>query len=374
MLLFDAHLDLAWNAIDWKRNLDFEVARIRRLEEGIKEKGYGTNTVSFPELRKAGVGVFVATVLARLHRAGNPMFGYATPDAVYAVGRGQLAYYQARIRSGQLRMITTRDQLLSHVEDWNARPEQAPFGFILSMEGADPVLDPDHLHEWHQLGLRAIGLTHYGKNRYGGGTACSDGLEPLARPLLANIERLGMALDVTHLSDASFYQAMDWFHGPVLASHQNARVFVDNDRQFSDEQIRMVIERDGVLGAALDAWMLQPGWIRGETKPEVTLESVVDNIDHVCQLAGNVCHAAIGSDLDGGFGKEQTPSDVDTIVDLRRLEPLLSRRGYSDSDIRAIFHGNWIRFFSRVLGPTSSTARAIDGKVDLSIVQGGQTL
>jgi membrane dipeptidase len=192
-------------------------------------------------------------------------------------------------------------------------------------------------------------LTHYGKNRYGGGTECVDGLEEAATPLLARIEKLGIALDLTHLSDKAFWQATEIFGGRVLASHQNARAFVDHQRQFSDEMIRVVVRRDGVLGVALDAWMLQPGWIRGKTKPEVGLERVVDNIDHICQLAGSSRCAAVGSDLDGGFGTEQTPVDLNTIADLQRLPDLLTRRKYSDDDIRAIMHGNWLRFFGETL-------------------------
>lgn len=349
MLVFDAHLDLAWNAIDWKRDLEKTVPEIRKSEEGMTELGRATNAVCFPELRQGNVGVFVATVLSRLHRPGNPLFGYATPEACYAVGVGQLAYYQAMIRGGKMRMITTRSELRQHVEAWNADPHREPFGFILSMEGADPVIDPENIFDWWNFGLRAIGLTHYGQNRYAGGTKCDAGLEPEAKPLLKNIERLGMALDLTHLSDKSFFEAIDLFGGRVLASHQNARKFVDDVRQFSDEQIMIVIERDGVLGAALDAWMLQPNWIRGQTKPEVTMERVVDNIDHVCQLAGNTRHAAIGSDLDGGFGIEQCPADLDTITDLQKIATLLEKRGYSQADISAIMHGNWLRFFDEVL-------------------------
>lgn len=349
MLIFDAHLDLAWNAIDWKRDLEKTVLEIRASEEGMTELGRATNTVCFPELRQANVGVCVATVLARLQRPGNPLFGYATVEACYGVGLGQLAYYEAMQRAGKMRMLRTKNELTHHLADWDSRPDTAPFGFILSMEGADPIIDPDNVFDWYNRGLRAMGLTHYGKNRYGGGTQCEDGLEPEATPLLKNMESLGMALDLTHLSDKAFYEAVELFSGQVLASHQNARKYVDAQRQFSDAQLRIVIERGGVVGAALDAWMLQPNWRRGESRPEVTLERVVDNIDHVCQMAGNARHAAIGSDLDGGFGKEQTPADLDTIVDLQRLPALLEKRGYSGADITAIMHGNWLRFFNDVL-------------------------
>jgi len=107
-------------------------------------------------------------------------------------------------------------------------------------------------------------------------------------------------------------QAMDVYEGPVLASHHNCRALVPGDRQLADEQIKKLISRGAVIGTALDAWMLYPNWIRGQTKPEVVgLEAVADHIDHVCQIAGNVDHAAIGSDLDGGFGTEQTPRDLE---------------------------------------------------------------
>jgi membrane dipeptidase len=219
------------------------------------------------------------------------------------------------------------------------------------MEGADPVLSPDHLGEWWEAGLRAIGLSHYGVGRYAHGTATPGGLTELGRPLLRAMEQVGMLLDVTHLADEAFWEALDAFGGRVLASHQNCRALVPGDRQFSDEQLRAVIERGGVIGAALDAWMLQPDWVRGvTTNVSLTLEAVADHIDHVCQLAGNARHAAVGSDLDGGYGTEQCPRDLDTIADLQRIPDLLRARGYAEADIAAIMHGNWLRFFQEVWG------------------------
>ena len=106
-----------------------------------------------------------------------------------------------------------------------------------------------------------------------------------------------MILDLTHLSDGSFYDALDRFSGPVIASHNNCRALVPGDRQFSDEQIGRLIERGAVIGAALDAWMLEPDWVHGESSTEaVKLTTVADHIDHVCQLAGNTLHAGIGTD------------------------------------------------------------------------------
>lgn len=351
MLIFDAHLDLGLNAIDWNRDLRMSIAEIRAAETtlGMTAPGRRLNTVSFPELRRAEVGVGVATVLARIEQPIDHPFGHTTAEGCYAFAMAHLAYYRAMERTGAMKMLRTRADLKAHLAAYRADPSAAPFGYILSMECADPVLDPDQIHEWYDHGLRAIGITHYGPNRYGGGTRSEAGLAAEALPLLKNIERLGIALDLTHLSDRAFAQVTECYGGRVLASHQNARKFCDWQRQFSDEQIRFVIARDGVLGMACDAIMLQPGWVRGTTRPEVTLERVVDNIDHICQLAGSARHVGIGSDLDGGFGAEQTPADLDTIADLQKLPDLLSQRKYSDADIAGFMHGNFVRFFSETL-------------------------
>jgi membrane dipeptidase len=157
-----------------------------------------------------------------------------------------------------------------------------------------------------------------------------------------------MILDVTHLSDQCFYEALDVYGGPVLASHHNCRALVNDVRQLTDDQIKRLIARGGVIGSALDTWMMVPGWVRGKTRPEevgVRLENAIDHIDRVCQLAGNARHAAIGTDLDGGFGREQSPTDLDTIADLQRLPELLRKRGYQEDAITGILHGNWLRFF-----------------------------
>jgi membrane dipeptidase len=222
------------------------------------------------------------------------------------------------------------------------------------MEGADPILAPGQLAEWYAAGLRLIGITHYGPGRYAGGTGTELGLTELGPPLLREMERLGILLDLTHCSDEAFWQALDHYHGPVLASHNNCRALVPHQRQFSDQQIREIITRDGVIGAALDAWMIKPDWVIGDRhdphNPIVTLSDVADHIDHVCQLAGNSRHAAIGSDLDGGFGREQSPSDLDTIADLQQIGDLLGARGYTSDDLAAIMHGNWLRLLRSTWG------------------------
>jgi membrane dipeptidase len=162
--------------------------------------------------------------------------------------------------------------------------------------------------------------------------------------------RLGVILDVTHLCDESLRDALDLFHGQMWASHSNCRALVPHNRQFSDDQIRELIGRGAIIGAAFDAWMLVPGWVRGKSTPVgegLTLSAVLDHIDHICQLAGNADHCTIGSDLDGAFGYEQTPADVKTIADLSKLPALFEARGYSKPDIERIAHGNLVRFLRR---------------------------
>jgi membrane dipeptidase len=352
MLLFDAHLDLAWNALDWNRDLELPVADIRRRERelGMTGKGRGEGTVSFADLRRGDIGIFIATLLPRLLRANlmPAIQRYENMVGAYAAAHGQMAYYRALEQRGVLRWIKDAASLTSHIDGWPNGGNKGPLGFILSMEGADSVLFPEQVAEWHQAGLRIIGPAHYGVSPYAHGTGTVGGLFPPGKPLLKEMERVGMILDVTHLSDQCFDEAMDIYGGPVLASHHNCRALVPDQRQLTDDQIKRLISRGAVIGTALDAWMLYPGWVRGETRPEavgVTLEKMVDHIDHVCQLAGNPNHAAIGTDLDGGFGREQSPADLDTIADLQRLPELLKKRGYKPDAVRNITSANWVRFF-----------------------------
>jgi membrane dipeptidase len=358
MLIVDAHLDLSSNALQLNRDLKVSAYTTRGLENTMTEKGRGVGTVAFPEMRKGRVFLSVATLIARSTGNVAHHIDFADPAQAYGIAKGQLAYYRALEYQGEAKIITNTDELNAHTAAWQAwenagaKGRTPPLGFVISMEGADPILVPEQLEEWWNAGLRLLGLTHYGPGRYAGGTGTTLGLTEIGKSLLKEMERLGVVLDLTHCSDESFWEALEIYSGPVMASHQNCRALVDNQRQFSDDQIRAVIERDGVLGTALDAWMLVPGWQittrPNPNNPRVTMEHVVDHIDHVCQVAGNTRHAAIGTDLDGGFGLDQTPNDYDTIADLQKLNGLLAKRGYSEDDIAAIMHGNWLRLFNRV--------------------------
>jgi membrane dipeptidase len=348
MLLFDGHLDLGMNALNWDRNLDLDVHEIRRTEAGMTEKGRGRGTTSLPEMQRAELAVCLATVIDRTARPGNPLPGSACQEISYAKAQGQLAYYRVLEAQRKVRVIEDWPALEAHVRAWEGKGSSEPLGMILSMEGADPIVWPEQVAAWWEDGLRVVGPSHYGVSAYAYGTSTEGGLTEMGIALLREMEELGMVLDLTHLSEPAFWEALACYHGPVIASHNNCRALVPGDRQFSDEQIRAIVDRGGVIGVALDAWMLYPGWVKGETaNTVVSLEAVADQIDHICQVAGNVAYAAIGSDLDGGYGTEQCPHDLDTIADLQRIPALLRARGYAEPEIEAVMHRNWLRFFER---------------------------
>jgi membrane dipeptidase len=360
MLIADGHLDLAYNALQVNRNLLDSVMTIRTQEAdnppGIPGGwGAGDGTVALPEMRQGKVALSFATLLAGCSGHPVPHMDYPTPQHAHAIARGQLAYYRTLEKGGWIRILTNRGALDSHMaewEAWDARQTQAeappPLGFVISMEGADPIIHPDDLDEWWDLGLRMLIITHFGPGRYCGGTGTELGLSEKGPALLAAMERLGMLVDMTHFSDPAFWQVLDLYGGPLLASHTNSRVLVPGQRQFSDEQMNAIIARDGVIGSCLDDWMLRPGWTTGvSTNEGITLDDLVDHIDHVCQLAGDSRHAAIGSDLDGGYGQKQCPSDLDTIADLQKLLPLLAHRGYTEDDIANIMYRNWVVLLQR---------------------------
>jgi membrane dipeptidase len=353
MMIFDAHLDLSMNALEWNRDLRRPLEEIRERERALADKpDRGRGTVCFPEMRRGQVGLCVATQIARHVKPGNPLPGWFSPEQAWAQTQGQLAWYRAMEEQGELVQIRSRQDLARQVVLWKSPPEHAPIGYVLSLEGADSLVSLRHLERAYASGLRALGPAHYGPGTYAQGTDATGGLGIKGRELLREMDRLSMILDVTHLCDDSFWEALDLYRGPVWASHSNCRALVPHNRQLNDAQIRALTERGAVIGCALDAWMLVPDWVRGKTNPAsagLKLEQIIAHVDHICQLTGQARQVGIGSDLDGGFGTEQTPQDLDTIADLSRLPEMLRKRGFSETDVKAVMHGNFIRFLESAL-------------------------
>jgi membrane dipeptidase len=373
-LILDAHLDLSMNALEWNRDLTRPIAEIRQRERGMDDKrDRGNGTVCFPEMRRGRVGLCVATQIARWVKPSNPRVGWHSAEQAWAQTQGQLAWYRAMEERGELVQIRDAATLDRMFQLWTNNPPPSsdssnalkttgndnddsggrlPIGYVLSLEGADSLITLRHLERAVGYGLRAVGPAHYGPGTYAPGTEAEGPLSPAGRELLREMDRLGLILDCTHMADEAFWEAVKRFPGPLWASHQNCRALVPGQRQFSDEQLRVIIERGGVVGAALDAWMMVPGWKKFKSRPAevgVTLEHLVNHIDHVCQLAGNARHAGLGTDLDGGFGREQSPMDVETIADLQKLPALLAKRGFTPADIELVLHGNFLRFLRQHL-------------------------
>jgi membrane dipeptidase len=356
MWMFDGHLDLAMNALLYDRDLTQSVAAIRQREAAVTDEEPGLCTLTLPEMAAAKVRLCTGTLIARVRdqpAERKPLrhdLDFVSPAIAHSVVMGQLAWYHEMQRLGQLRIIDHQRALAAHL----AATDDL-LGVILMMEGADPIVTPEQVHGWFTRGLRCLSLAHFGPGRHALGThspeVADTGLTELGRELLGQMNGLPMMLDLTHLSDASLFAALDHFRGAVCATHANCRALSNSQRQLTDDMIRQIAQRGGVIGVVMHDQMLRH--IDPATRPtyrqDISLETVADHIDHIAQVTGSLQHAALGSDLDGGFGAERCPLGLDTIADLPKLEAVLRRRGYGDEEIAGIFHENWLRLWKRVL-------------------------
>lgn len=358
ILCFDSHLDISMNAMEWNRDQRWTVEQIRKSEKGMTDKpDRGKNTVSFPALRQGKVGLVVATQIARVVKPGSPIPGWYSQEQAWAQTQGQLEWYRTMEEAGEMKQIVDGKTLNESLALWENPDDTTPICYMLSLEGADSIVSMKHLERAHNNGLRAVGPAHYGPGVYANGTDSHGRLNVKGVELLKTMDQLNMILDVTHLNDDAFWHALEIYKGSIWASHNNCRHFVDHNRQFSDEMIQELINRNAVIGLALDAWMMVPDWVRGVSTPKsrnVTLEIMVNNIDRVCQLAGDSLHAGVGSDLDGAFGTEQCPMDLDTIADIQKLPELLTKRGYNHEDVLNIMHRNFVRFLQNHFNRSSN--------------------
>ena len=367
ILIIDGHLDMAFNALHHRRDLTQDILTLREREDpkppgpshpdSLRERkrpespSRGTVTVSLPQMREGRVGIMLSTIMSRV-QTPTPQLddGMRNQLASHAIGQSHLHYYKALEREGQITFIRNSADLDASVTAWQNPDGNTPIGLILSMESADPILGPDQVQWWWDQGLRSVGLTHFGANTWGKGTGTRGGLFAAAYPLLDALAATDIALDLTHASDIVFWQLLEYWQGPVHASHCNCRALVPGQRHLSDEMIKAITDRGGVIGMVFAEAMLNPQlnfdnpdtWPQNARRP---MSAVVDHIDHICQLTGNCNHVAIGSDLDGGFGREMAPIDYNTIADLQRFLDILADRGYSANDIEAIAHGNLLNFF-----------------------------
>jgi membrane dipeptidase len=347
LILVDGHEDLAFNALAHGRDYLSSAHAIRAAEEGtpVVELN-GLCMLGLREWIEARVAVILATVLTIPRSHAEPgELSYVNAEGAYRQGVAQLDLYRHWEEECE-QVAVVRDPSQLGVVDGAVR-------LVLLMENADPIRAPDELGFWVEQGVRVIGPAWH-SNRYTGDTRAGGGLTDLGRALLREMDALGAVLDLTHMSDEASFEALERFDGPVVATHANSRRTVDRPRLLSDRAVESIAERDGVVGVLPANWALVPEWKRGDPKDAVTLSALVDAIETVCEIAGDVRHVGIGTDFDGGQGAESAPAELDTIADLPKLADTLAARGYSDEDVAGIMGGNWLRVLRRALPTTAS--------------------
>jgi membrane dipeptidase len=354
MFIVDAHLDLAYNALQKGRDPRRKLTELRAAEA--PEYKRGIPTVSFSAMRRGGVGLVFATLFNSPQDNPFPDGSdedetYATPEQAHRLGMQQVDFYRRLVDEDEsLRLVTDVATLDEVVASHDGAAERPLLGLLLLMEGADHIRAPEETEQWRDLGVRVIGPA-WDDTRYcdGAWRGSKRGLSLDGRRLLDVMADLGLILDLTHMSELAALQALDAYPGPVVATHANARALVPTERQLSDKQIRLIGERDGVIGCVLFNAFLRAGYRKGDSKALVTLDTIVAHIDHVCQLIGDARHAGIGSDLDGGFGAADIPTPLGSIADLPLIAGALRDKGYSEADVAGIMGGNWVDLLRRTL-------------------------
>ena len=359
--IIDAHQDIAYNMLTFQRDYRRAAAQTRQAEQDTSTVNRTGHTVlGWPEYQAGQVAVIFGTLFnaPRRYQGGEwDVHAFADFNQAHRLSRAQIDLYNQLCDEspGMFRRITTRRDLQDVMAPWQTTPAALPaathpVGLVTLMEGAEGIAHPDELEEWWQLGVRAVGLVWAG-TRLCGGSHEGQGFTREGYAFLDVMAGLGFTLDISHMNELSANQALDTYPGAVMASHTNARALLTQplQRHLSDTVIRKLIERGGVMGVLPFNRFLKPEWTLADGRQAVTLADLAAHMDHVCQLAGNAEHVAIGTDFDGGFGWPAIPLELDTIADLQKLAPLLAEKGYTETDIANIFGGNWLRHLERTL-------------------------
>ncbi|MBI5035350.1 MAG: membrane dipeptidase [Chloroflexi bacterium] len=344
-IIVDAHQDIAWNKVTLGRDFLESVADKRTREGASPAHGEGHALVGFPELIAGNVRIIFATLYVAAARPDRTSWGktYTSAQEAHDQAMEQIAYYAMLAMDPRVTLITTRSDLDRVLES-----NEYKIGLVILMEGADPIVTPEQTPEWFDAGVRIVGPA-WSQTRYSGGTRAPGPLTELGRALMPQLERAGITLDVSHMAEQSFWDAMELYHGTVIASHSNCRAYVNSDRQLTDEMIKAIAARNGVIGAVIYNRFIKEGWDISARKETVALADLVQHAKHICDLVGDTLSIGIGSDFDGGYGVESTPKEIETVADLQKYGTALSDAGFSDQDIENILGMNWIRLLRRVL-------------------------
>lgn len=351
MIIVDAHRDIAFDAIDCDRDYRRSVAENRRLEKGVAHpRRKGESATGLPDAIAAGIALVGATLfvepadykpwsgLNSLHA----LAAYHNPQEAHHLALGQLQYYEKlAAETPSLRIVRTRADLDSVLATWadNADPKQRQQGLVILMEGADPVIEPAQFGEWYERGVRILG-TSWSKTRYAGGTSAPGPLTDLGRQLLTEMAKVNALLDLSHMAEEACLESLHTYQGPIFASHANPRAFCDTDRHLTDEAIKLLAQRDGVMGLVFLSLFWKADWKKGDVVP---IARIADAIDTICQMTGSARHVGIGTDWNAGMGTDEIPNDFNSVMDLPKIAEIMRGRGYSQTDIDGVMSGNMLR-------------------------------
>ncbi len=360
-IIIDAHQDLAWNMLTFKRDYTLSAAETRQKElNSTAVEQNGDTLLGWPEFQKGRVAIIFNTLFVSPARRKMGQWDsefYSTYDEAHSLYKKQIEAYQRLTdhHPDKFKQILNARDLKTIWHAWQtAQPDQTPpIGFCTLMEGAEGIRNPDELMEWWELGVRTIGLAWAG-TRYCGGTGDPGPLTPEGFALINAMQEIGFTLDISHMDYLAAQQALENYQGHLIASHANPIGMLkgtESNRHLQDDIIEKLVARNGIMGIVPANPFLKFGWDKrkNSTKEEVSLSVMADHIDYVCQIAGNANHVAIGSDFDGGFGLQHVPAEIDTIADLQKLAAILQERGYTEEDIQLIFHKNWLNHLQKAL-------------------------
>lgn len=360
-LTIDAHEDLAWNMATFGRDYTRPVGETRRLERGSPAQTHNGDTLlGWDAYAQGRVALVFATLFAAPVRYNEGEWDtqcYRDDDQADKLYRQQLELYHQLVdeHPDKFRLVLSNADLEETLSGWRNLPPDAetppPLGLVILMEGAEGIRSVDELPEWHAGGVRLIGPAWAG-SRYCGGTKEPGGLTTEGYRLLDGMADQGLILDLSHMDEQAALQALDHYPGVVAATHANAKALLPNlesNRFLSDRLIAGLVDRGGVIGVVPYNLFLDEDWVKGMRRELVSIQAAADQIDHICQIAGDARHVGFGTDFDGGFGWQSVPREIDTIADLHKLGPLLADRGYSEADTAAIFGENWQRVLQSAL-------------------------
>jgi membrane dipeptidase len=301
-----------------------------------------------PEFEAGGIGIIGAAIYIE---------DRYLPERGLQVALNQIARLYTEAEQSKRCVVCRTDKEIARALD------SKKIGFLITMEGVEPLGEGlDLLRAFYELGVRAIGLTHARTNAagHGGIFAASgsspEGLTPFGRDLVRECERLGIIIDLAHINPSGFKEIVGLTTKPLIVSHTNARKFYDVERNISDEQIKMIGERRGVIG--INSVLVSP------EKKGSTLDCYVDHIEHVAGLIGIDC-VGIGFDFFEFIYRQwpeskkkwmaeklTTPHFIPDLTNhshAKNLTRRLIERGFTDGDIEKILRGNWMRIFGELL-------------------------